>query len=247
MPIVAPQSPGDCFDAAARGGPDRGHLPHPGDAALRRLPRQRLRAVADPRASTSFPRSTRPSRPSPTTSLDEPTDGDTRADAKPSSGPTCATRRPWPGRGRSRARRASSTASAASRRATGTATSPTTRPTTTSWSAPAQAKVDRIAESLPPLEVDDPDGEAQGAGARLGLDVRPDRRRRAAGSARPGYHVAQAHLRHLNPFPTRPRRDPEALRRGDGPRDEPRPARAAAARASTSSTSSATTTCAACR
>ena len=39
--------------------------------------------------------------------------------------------------------------------------------------------------SLPPLEVDDPDGRGQGAGARLGLDVRPDRRRRAAGSARP--------------------------------------------------------------
>ena len=48
VPIVAPQSPGDCFDAARRGGPDRDHLPHPGDAALRRLPRQRLRAVADP-------------------------------------------------------------------------------------------------------------------------------------------------------------------------------------------------------
>ena len=41
-----------------------------------------------------------------------------------------------------------------------------------------QAKVDRIADSLPPLEVDDPDGDGQGAGARLGLDVRPHRRRR---------------------------------------------------------------------
>ena len=46
-----------------------------------------------------------------------------------------------------------------------------------------QAKVDRIADSLPPLEVDDPTagGRRQGAGARLGLDVRPDRRRRAPG------------------------------------------------------------------
>ena len=33
----------------ARGGPDRGDLPDPGDAALRRDARQRLRAVADPR------------------------------------------------------------------------------------------------------------------------------------------------------------------------------------------------------
>ena len=40
-----------------------------------------------------------------------------------------------------------------------------------------QAKVDRIAESLPPLEVDDPLGPGEGAGARLGLDVRADRRR----------------------------------------------------------------------
>ena len=44
------------------------------------------------------------------------------------------------------------------------------------------AKVERIAESLPPLEVDDPDGRGQGAGARLGVDVRPDRRRRTTGA-----------------------------------------------------------------
>ena len=56
---------------------------------------------------------------------------------RPSSGPTCATRRPSPARGRCPARRGSSTASAAWRRARGTATSPTTPPTTTSWSAPA--------------------------------------------------------------------------------------------------------------
>ena len=46
-----------------------------------------------------------------------------------------------------------------------------------------------------------PRGEAPGAGARLGLDVRPDRRGvRQVRDA--GHHVAQAHLRHLNPFPT---------------------------------------------
>ncbi len=66
------------------------------------------------------------------------------------------------------------------------------------------AKVERIAESLPPLEVDDP-GAAVGAGAKvlvlgwgstygpIGAGVR--RVRNA------GYHVAQVHLRHLNPFP----------------------------------------------
>ena len=40
-----------------------------------------------------------------------------------------------------------------------------------------------------------------GAGARLGLDVRPDRRRRAGWCAPTACEVAQAHLRHLNPFP----------------------------------------------
>ena len=47
-----------------------------------------------------------------------------------------------------------------------------------------QAKVDGIAATIPPLEVDDPTGEARRAGARLGLDVRPDRRGRAGWSAR---------------------------------------------------------------
>jgi 2-oxoglutarate ferredoxin oxidoreductase subunit alpha len=66
------------------------------------------------------------------------------------------------------------------------------------------AKVERIAESLPPLEVDDP-GAEHGHGAKvlvlgwgstygpIGAGVR--RVRKA------GYHVAQVHLRHLNPFP----------------------------------------------
>ena len=63
-----------------------------------------------------------------------------------------------------------------------------------------QAKVDRIAESLPPLEVDDPSGEAKvlvlGWGSTYGPIGAGVRRVRKA-----GYQVAQAHLRHLNPFP----------------------------------------------
>ncbi|MCY7401709.1 MAG: 2-oxoacid:acceptor oxidoreductase subunit alpha [Nocardioides sp.] len=67
-----------------------------------------------------------------------------------------------------------------------------------------QAKVDRIADSLPPLVVDDP-GAEDGHGAKvlvlgwgstygpIGAGVR--RVRKA------GYQVAQTHLRHLNPFP----------------------------------------------
>ncbi|KRF01370.1 2-oxoglutarate ferredoxin oxidoreductase subunit alpha [Nocardioides sp. Soil777] len=63
-----------------------------------------------------------------------------------------------------------------------------------------QAKVDRIADSLPPLEVDDPDGGAKvlvlGWGSTYGPIGAGVRRVRKA-----GYQVAQAHLRHLNPFP----------------------------------------------
>ena len=92
-----------------------------------------------------------------------------------------------------------------------------------------QAKVDRIADSLPPLEVDDPDGRRPrcscSAGARRTARSAPAYRR----VRKAGYHVAQAHLRHLNPFPkTSARSCP--LRQGAGPRDEPRPALAAAAR-----------------
>jgi 2-oxoglutarate ferredoxin oxidoreductase subunit alpha len=63
-----------------------------------------------------------------------------------------------------------------------------------------QAKIERIAESLPPLEVDDPSGEAKvlviGWGSTYGPIGAACRRVRRA-----GYPVAQVHLRHLNPFP----------------------------------------------
>jgi 2-oxoglutarate ferredoxin oxidoreductase subunit alpha len=67
-----------------------------------------------------------------------------------------------------------------------------------------QAKVDRIAESLPPLEVDDPSAkDGQGAkvlvlgwGSTYGPIGAGCRRVRNA-----GFNVAQVHLRHLNPFP----------------------------------------------
>jgi 2-oxoglutarate ferredoxin oxidoreductase subunit alpha len=68
-----------------------------------------------------------------------------------------------------------------------------------------QAKVDRIAESLPPLEVDDPSGPAGqgrakvlvlGWGSTYGPIGAAARRVRKA-----GLDVAQVHLRHLNPFP----------------------------------------------
>lgn len=63
-----------------------------------------------------------------------------------------------------------------------------------------RAKVDRIADTLPPLEVDDPDGDARvlvvGWGSTYGPIGAACRKIRSQGHA-----VAQVHLRHLNPFP----------------------------------------------
>jgi 2-oxoglutarate ferredoxin oxidoreductase subunit alpha len=64
-----------------------------------------------------------------------------------------------------------------------------------------QAKVDRIADSIPPLEVDDPHEDTRvlvlGWGSTYGPIGAAVRRIRNQGS-----RVAQAHLRHLNPFPS---------------------------------------------
>ena len=62
-------------------------------------------------------------------------------------------------------------------------------------------KVEGIAKDIPPLEVDDPDGDAEllilGWGSSLGTIRAASRRVRAEGRK-----VATAHLRHLNPFPS---------------------------------------------
>ena len=63
-----------------------------------------------------------------------------------------------------------------------------------------QAKIDGIAADIGPLEVDDPDGRAKvlvlGWGSTFGSIGAAVRRVRLAGGS-----VAQAHLRHLSPFP----------------------------------------------
>jgi 2-oxoglutarate ferredoxin oxidoreductase subunit alpha len=63
-----------------------------------------------------------------------------------------------------------------------------------------QAKIDGIAADIPPVEVDDPDGAARvlvlGWGSTFGSIGAAVRRVRNAGN-----RVAQAHLRHLNPLP----------------------------------------------
>ena len=63
-----------------------------------------------------------------------------------------------------------------------------------------QAKVDRIARSLPPLQVDDPAGDARvlvlGWGSTYGPIGAACRLVRDTGAS-----IAQVHLRHINPFP----------------------------------------------
>jgi 2-oxoglutarate/2-oxoacid ferredoxin oxidoreductase subunit alpha len=62
-----------------------------------------------------------------------------------------------------------------------------------------QAKIEGIANDIPPLAVDDPDGArvlALGWGCTYGSITAAVRRVRRAGG-----NIAQAHLRHLNPFP----------------------------------------------
>jgi 2-oxoglutarate ferredoxin oxidoreductase subunit alpha len=64
-----------------------------------------------------------------------------------------------------------------------------------------QAKIDGIAASLPPTEVDDPDGDAKvaviGWGSTYGPIGAACRRVRRSGRS-----IAQIHLRHLNPMPS---------------------------------------------
>jgi 2-oxoglutarate ferredoxin oxidoreductase subunit alpha len=63
-----------------------------------------------------------------------------------------------------------------------------------------QAKVDAVAATIPDVKVDDPDGRAKilviGWGSTYGPIGAGCRRARAE-----GHRIAQAHLRHLNPFP----------------------------------------------
>ncbi len=64
-----------------------------------------------------------------------------------------------------------------------------------------QAKVDGIARTIPPMEVEDPSGDAKvlvlGWGSTYGPIGAACRLVRSSGAS-----VAQAHLRHLNPFPS---------------------------------------------
>ena len=193
VPIVAPQSPGDCFDAAVEAARiaityrtpvmllSDGYLANGSEPW--QIPEVADLPAIDPAFATE-------------------TNHDGRQGQAPSSGPTCATRRRWPGRGRCPARRASSTGSAAWRRATGHGNISYDPANHDFMVRTRAAKVDRIAERIPPTGGRRPrSGEAKvlvlGWGSTYGPIGAAVRAVRNA-----GYQVAQAHLRHLNPFPT---------------------------------------------
>ncbi len=110
LPIVAASHPVRLLLLRLRGLPHRRQVSHARHLPLRRLPRQRRRAVAHPGGEGPCRRSTRPSWSRPTAAV--------RSPAIPIR---------WPGRGSGSARRGSNTASAASRKTRAPATSATTR------------------------------------------------------------------------------------------------------------------------
>ena len=174
-----------------RGGPHRAQVPHAGDPAVRRLPRQRLRAVAAARRrhAARHLRAVRhraephrrrrhrrvlavPARP---------------RDARPAVGDPRHARADAPHRRhREGGRPGNISYDAREPRAHGRTCGPPRSPASPTTSRRSRSTATRDAELLR---------------ARLGLDVGRHRRRRRAGPAPRGTKVARAHLMHLNPFP----------------------------------------------
>ena len=164
VPVVAALLAVGLLRRGDRGGAHRAQVPHAGVPALGRVPRERLRAVAPARRRRRCPTSR-------STFATEPNFEAT------SSCRTCATSRRSRGRGRCRARRASSIAIGGLEKADRTGNisyDPENHDLMTRLRA---QKVAGIAGDIPELEVDDPGRRRDGARARLGRHVRPDRGR----------------------------------------------------------------------
>ena len=227
IPIVAPQSPSDCFYAAFEAARIALTYRTPvivlSDGFLANSSEPWLLPDPDELPTIDVEFTSEPNHPDGFLPLLR--DPDTLA-------------RPWAMPGHARG---CSTASAGSRSTRSPATSATTRPTTSAMTELRHARVEKIAESLPPLEVDDPDGDADllviGWGSTYGADPR-----RGPPCPRAGATVARLHLRHLNAAAARPRRGPGPLRQGPVPREQHwASSQHAAAEPATSRTSPATT------
>ena len=208
VPVLAAQSPGRLLRHRDRGGADRGQVPHAGDRAVRRLHRQRRRAVAGAGRQRRSRRSTRssPARPNAVDKAGKPVflpylrDPETLA-------------RPWaiPG-----------TAGLQHRiggieKAKDTGAVSYDPANHEEMVRTRQAKIDGIVRDIPDLVVDDPAGDegtharvlVLGWGSTYGPIVAAVRRVRKTGR-----QVAYTHLRHLNPFPANLGRDPAAATTG---------------------------------
>ena len=206
VPIVAPQSPATASTPPSRRPGSRSPTARP----VMLLSDGMLANGSEPwriPASTSCPRSTRSSRPPPTTPLGE---GERRR--RPSSGPTCATRRRWPGPWAipgTAGPRAPHRRPREGRRARQHLLRPG-QPRLHGPHPPGQGRPDRRQPA--PAGGRRPQRQragCQGAGARLGVDVRPDRRRRTPGP--------QGRLPRRPGAPAPPQPVPEGPRRRSSP------------------------------
>ncbi len=190
IPIVAARAPSHCFEMVLEAVRIAVKYRTPVLLLVRRLPGQRVGALAAPGPRRLAGHRARTSPPSRTTP------GQTGSRC---SGPMSETRRPWPGRGHRPVRSASSTASAASRRRTAQATSTTRAPTTSGWCVfgrprwPASPPTSRR-----PRSTDEEGAQVVvvGWGSTYGAIAAGVQRVRAR-----GHKVAHVHLVHLNPFP----------------------------------------------
>ena len=192
-----PRQPRRLLQRRDRGGPDRGQVPDPGDPALRRLPGQRLRAVADPgHRQPARPERRVLLRAEPADPADPAGPGEHSGGFEPFRRDPVTLARPWaiPG------------TAGLEHRIGGIEKADITGEISYDpdnhdrMVRLRQAKIDGIAADIAPLAVDDPGGSARvlvlGWGSTYGAIGAAVRRVRNAGHA-----VAQAHLRHLNPFP----------------------------------------------
>ncbi len=206
LPVLAASSPADCFARAIEACRIAVRAHDAGDAALRRLHRQRRRALAPSGDRRPAPTSASSSTPTPKASC-----------------PTSATRRRSPGRGRFPDAGARAPRSAASRSRTAPATSATTRRTTSRWSGPAGGEGRRGSrDDIPPRSP----RRRRRRRSWCSAGVRPTARSpaRSAPARAEGRQDQPRSPALPEPVPAEPRRDPRALRAGPRARDEPRPA-----------------------
>ena len=209
MPVIAASTPVAVLPRGDRGGADRAQVPHAGLPALRRVPRQRLRAVADPGRR-------RRCRDISVEFATAPNDGDA---FQPYLRDPETLARPWaipgtPG---------SSTGSAGSRRRTCTGNISYDPDNHDLMVRLRAQKVAGIAADIPELEVDDPDGDARtlvlGWGSTYGPIGAAVRRVR-----RDGHERRQRAPAPPQPVPAQHRRRAAPLREGARAGDEPRAA-----------------------